>query len=124
MSAAPVYPRLTPGEALFIDQRRRGMTQQGYAELHGVTVAQLHKWQNDIVPKNRDGEIIPIPKVKIIWGDLKSHERCVIARRRSGQSRATVAATVGVSPQWLSAMERGTEDPGRLVEHWKITAAA
>lgn len=112
---------LSPGEALFLDRRKRGMTQARYARLHKATVDQVHKWESDVPARNRAGEAIECPDVGITWGALNDAERCVIMRRREGLSRTDLAGRVGVSQQWISAMERGQHPADRLVEFWGLS---
>jgi|TARA_Y100000310_G_scaffold160698_2_gene160488 DNA-binding XRE family transcriptional regulator len=49
---------------------------------------------------------------------LKPHEKCAVARWRSGKTQATVADAVGVSRYWIQLMEAGTKPCERLTEYW------
>jgi len=111
---------LTASEALYIDRRRRGMTQARYAKIHRTSVDKIHKWEAGLVPKDRDGEEFPCPKVDITWSQLSVNEQCVIMRRRNRMSRTDLADALGVSQQWVSQMERGRQNAAKLVSYWKL----
>lgn len=52
--------------------------------------------------------------------ELKRHERCRIARLRSGQSQKHIAAELSLSRDWVGQMERGAQDPRPLEQYWNI----
>lgn len=115
-----ITKKLTDGEALFIHRRRTGKTQEEMARHYKVTVDQLHLMETNVVPKDRKGTLLPIPKVKVKWMHLTAIEIAVILRKRSGLSRVQVAQQIGVSAHWLSSIEAGKVKPDKLLAHWNI----
>lgn len=111
---------LTAGEAFYVARRRAGKTQRQLARRYAVPLGVIHKWEADVAPLDAAGTERPIPRSSLVWADLTAAERCVVLRRRSGMSRALVAADLGVSEQWLSAMEAGREKPSRLLRYWRL----
>jgi hypothetical protein len=112
--------QLTPGEALFVTRRRLGKTQGAMAKKHRVRTYQYIRWEDDVVPSDRDGQTLPIPKVKLKWRELTPGEQCVVMRRRSGKSRIVVARELGCSTTWLSAMEHERASTAKLMRFWGL----
>lgn len=52
--------------------------------------------------------------------ELRSHERCLIARLRAGVSQTHVAAELRLSRSWVGRMERGRENTAALEQYWNI----
>jgi len=50
---------------------------------------------------------------------LKSHERCLIMRRRCGKTQLQVAKVLGCSRYWLNKMELGLESCDDLLWYWE-----
>ena len=104
---------LTHAERLTIHRRRLGMSQRQMAKRHGVS---LYCYRGA-----EAGEVagIPVPSL----GQIEPFEKCFVLRLRSGQRLAEVAADMGVSINWLSAMERGKQPAEELVSYWRAAAS-
>lgn len=115
-----VTAALSPGEALHMTRRRAGRTQEDEAARCDVPVLTYHKWESDVEARGRDGEVRPCPEVPLRWAQLSRIERAYLLRRRSGKSRAAIASEMGVSENWLSAMESGRQPAARLLRYWDL----
>lgn len=98
---------LTDGECLLIARRRRGESQAEAARRHGVSYQIYSAWELGL-------ETPPPAEV----GELKTHERSYILRRREGRRQRDVARDMGVCPYTLRKMERGLVDAGPLMDYW------
>lgn len=52
-------------------------------------------------------------------GKLRTYERCVIMRRRSGKTQAQVARELGCSRRWVTLMELGRAPCDDLTWYWE-----
>jgi len=103
--------KLTNGEKLLIDRRRRDESQTEAAARLGVGRKIYAQWETDL----KEG-----PKVKGAFL-LKLHEVCFLYRHRAGFTRKQVAKDLNVSEWWVTQMERGYPgaECGALVEYWE-----
>lgn len=101
--------KLTRGERLTIDRRRRGERQRAAAARHGVALSRYSRWERDLDPK--------APSVRV--GTLKAHERCYLMRRRCGKTQEAIAADMGICRYWLNRMELGEADCTDLACYWE-----
>lgn len=100
--------RLTSGETLIIDRRRRGENQIEAARRLGVTSSMYGKMEREIVDRLR-AEVFP----------LAPHERCLIYRRRAGKRQEDVAAEMEICRWWFNQMERGDVKCDPLLWYWE-----
>ena len=98
---------LSSSERLKVWRRRLDKTQVQAAESHGVTT-----WEYRLL--ERGARSAPT----VIIGSLQPHEACAVMRWRSGYSRKDIARWVGISPWWVTQMERGRIDSDRLINFW------
>lgn len=101
---------MTIGETWYLRRRRLGVSQLEFATITKWPVSYVKKLEADETPFIKPGIKAPI----------KSHERCVIYRRRTKQTQRQVAKTLGVSRAWINRMENGSEDCSRLIEYWEV----
>ncbi len=101
--------KLTRGERLAIDRRRRGERQRAAAERLQVPLSRYSKWERDLDPE--------APSIRV--GSLKGHERCYLYRRRSGKTQQEVATDMGICRYWLNRMEIGEADCTDLACYWE-----
>ncbi len=99
--------KLSAGEKLLLDRRRRGETQRDAAEAYAVTLYQFRRWEL--------GEGEGVPDVSL--GDLEPHEICFIYRQRDGMSLEDLGAMINRTPCWISQIEKG-DQPVDVVEHY------
>lgn len=100
---------MTRGERRLIVRRRAGRSQREMAELHDVSLYFYRKMERD----PRKG-----PPPDLLGGPLGAHERLFLLRRRAGLAVRDVAERMGVSPWWVTQMERGTAPVDRLAAWW------
>ncbi len=102
--------RLSCGECLIIDRRRRNETQEAAGKRLGETPAPTYGgWERD----NGAGPLIqPV-------GRLKIYERCLLYRRRAGTSQAEIARDLGRSRWQINQMERGEIPCDELLSYWE-----
>jgi len=100
--------RLSGSETLLIKRRRLGEDQHSAAKRHGVSQSMYGKWERDEV----DG-----PEVNIL--PLRAHERCLLYRRRSGDTQEDVAAQMGCCRYWLNLLEKGDVPCDKLLWFWE-----
>lgn len=100
--------RLTLGERLLIDRRRRSEDQSEAAKQHGVTRTVYGTWERDVVAG---------PAVKI--GALEPYERCLLYRRRAGSTQEIVATGLERCRWWINKMESGEVDCTELMCYWE-----
>jgi DNA-binding XRE family transcriptional regulator len=79
--------KLSDGEKLAIDRRRRGLTQAAAGARLGVTQALYSMWESDKVPYKRGA----IPQIT-----PDKYEKCFLQRRRLGLTQQRVAVHLGV----------------------------
>jgi len=106
--------QLTHPERLLIHRRRLGFTQAQAAQHHGL--------QNHIYARMENGDARytnNMPKVAVKASGLKSHERCLLMRRRCGKIQEEVAAELKCSRYWLNMMELGNVPCDDLLWYWE-----
>lgn len=101
--------RLTTGERLLVDRRRREETQGEAAARHGVGRAVYGRWERS---NDRD---VPAPKV----GRLSPNERCLLYRRRADKTQAEVAKDLGCCRWAVNQMERNGGACDTLLWYWE-----
>lgn len=97
-------------EQLLIHRRRKGLNQQNMAKLLGVsrkTYSKLERGEN--TERKPDA-----PSVE----PLKSHEQCLLIRKRCGWSQKRCADLAGISSYWFRLMELGQAGHEKLVDFW------
>jgi len=104
-------PPLTDGERLFVDRRRRGLSQTRAAKRARVSYRRWCRWEDDLPTPDQAP-----PRVDV--GKLEPHEWARLLRRRRGIKRAEVAAALGLSLAWVTEMERGNVAADALVAYW------
>lgn len=98
--------RVTRAEALYIDRKRRGETQEDAARRHGVRLATYLAWE-------RGTSVCPVlPRA------VRDIDKFVLLRRRAGVTQQQLAGQIGCSVTWLSLMERGLAPQRLLEEYW------
>ncbi len=101
--------KLTQGERLLISRRRRGESQQAAADRHGATRFLYGQWERDALKG---------PSVREV-DTLRSHERCLLYRRRCEMTQKAVAADLNFCRWWINQMERGVVNCDVLLWHWE-----
>jgi DNA-binding XRE family transcriptional regulator len=101
--------RLTCGEQLLIDRRRRGETQEEAADRYGVSRFCYGNWERDC----DDGA----PKVKV--KALQGYERCLLYRHRCEMTQSKVATDIKRSRHWVNSMECGKVPCDELIWYWE-----
>ena len=100
--------RLTIGETLLIDRRRRDESQADAAKRLKLTHSMYGKWEREIVPGTR-AKVLP----------LKGHERCLLYRHRSNDTQEKVAKDLKFCRWWVNQMERGVVPCDDLICYWE-----
>jgi transcriptional regulator with XRE-family HTH domain len=100
---------LTRGETLLLKRKRRRETQAQAAERYHVTAKLYGMWE-------RGQREVPF---RVMWAELKPHERCLIRRRRERITQAAMARQLGCSRWWLNRMEQGKAPADALVSYWE-----
>lgn len=103
--------KLSKGERLYLERRRRGESTTEAAARYGVGRNKFANWERE-----RDA-VSDAPSVSL-KSEPKPHEACQILRRRAGLEISELAEQVGVSRYWLRQMESGQVSVSRLVQHW------
>ena len=101
---------LSPSEHFLIWRRREGLSQKQAALPLGLSQTKLIRIEREDI-KDYNGE-------KPFLGDLYSHEKCFIFRKRSGWTIDRLADEIGVSRYWCNLMELGKAPVERLVDYW------
>ncbi len=101
--------RLSCGERLIIDRRRRKETQEAASKRLGRTSFVYGRWERDF---EGGPEILRIKR-------LKMYERCLLYRRRAGTSQGEVARDLGRSRWQVNQMERGEVPCDELLSYWE-----
>lgn len=102
---------LTLGERFTVVRRRLGQTIAEAARAHRVPTHRASEWES--------GRRVDVPVLEV--DAIEPHEWCMITRRRQGRRLVDVAVALGVSPAWVTRVERGDASPGNvrtLVEYW------
>jgi len=105
---------LTEGEQLFIVRRRADLTQKEMSVKVGVS---LRRYQN--IELSKDHLQGGIGELYRFGGELTDLERAILIRRRKGMKQPKLAEMMRVSLGYIKAMERGKENPKRLIDFWK-----
>ena len=106
---------LSIGERVYLSRRRHSLTQRDVAGILGITRRQMQELES-----NRfKGSMTYLDTFARIAA-IHDHERCVIARRRSGKSMSEMEAGTGMSRQWIYEMETGREHCGALLNYWGL----
>ncbi len=101
--------RLSCGERLIIDRRRRKETQAVAAKRLYTTPFIYGQWERD----EDEG-----PSIRSVR-PLRMHEKCLLYRRRNGMSQDQVAREADRSRWWLNQMERGLVPCKELLTYWE-----
>ncbi len=101
--------RLSCGERLITDRRRRKETQTVAAKRLGTSSFIYGRWERD----DEGG-----PSIRSVR-PLRMHEQCLLYRRRAGTSQGGVARQLGRSRWWINKMERGLEPCEELLSYWE-----
>ncbi len=101
--------RLSCGECLLIDRRRRKETQNVAAQRLGISPFLYGCWERD------DKEC---PRIRSV-GRLSSYDRCLLYRRRANMSQDEVASQLGRCRWWINQMERGLKPCDELISYWE-----
>lgn len=108
---------LTLGERMTIARRRRGYTQRYVADLLCLPRRAMQELEADTYV----GDVADrVKRFADLGGQFHDHERCFVARRRSGESVGAVSKATGVSRQWINEMESGRESCETLMRHWSL----
>lgn len=99
---------LTRGEAVYLERRRRGITQAKYAEQNGLTLKQLQALE-----ANRGSGVIP-PRSGA-W-QLSEGERAMLMRRRLFMGVNEFADYIGRSKQLILMREQDRHDPRESID--------
>lgn len=108
---------LTPGECMFIERRRRGLSKAAVAQELGVSVDLYCGAEMDRVR-------LPIELATFSVHDLTLGERCTLIRRRKDLPQKVVALDIQLSQWYVSKMELGLASPERLVAYWTAHLAS
>ncbi len=101
--------RLSHGERLITDRRRRKETQAVAAERLSISPFVYGQWE-------RDDEGGPLTRSV---GRLRMYERCLLYRRRAGTLQDEVARQLGRCRWWVNQMERGLVPCEELLSYWE-----
>lgn len=106
--------KLTVGERWFLWRLQEDLSQVDAADRLGVSRTDYRKAEllgRTMVP---DPDMPPVFKVS----ELSLFEKFRLLRRRSGFSRAELAALLECSQEWVRKMEHGEADSKALSEFW------
>lgn len=101
--------QLTPGERFLINRKRNGWDQNTAAKKEGISSFAYKMIEYD------KGTALTPPIIK----ELFLHEKCLIYRRRCGQTQMEVAKELGVCREWMRQMESGKVNCDSLIWHWE-----
>lgn len=85
-------------------------------QAQAATYFDMTSWQYRLAERGESDA----PKVTL--GRIAPNEAAVILRRREGMTRTALAKKLNCSAWWLTLMERGKQDPARLVDFWTTAA--
>jgi DNA-binding XRE family transcriptional regulator len=103
---------LSTGERLRVARRREGQSIGEAAAKHGVSVYAYRAWETD---QASDDDPAPI----VSLGTLAPYEAAFVLRWRADMTVVDLADEIGVSPWWLTQMEKGRAPFERLVDYWR-----
>lgn len=106
---------LTLGERLQLWRRRRGDDQRTAAKFLGVQLPIYGKLERDQIIGQE------LRKLKIAppaLGALKMHERCYIARKRTGKTQVEIGKEIKRCRWWVNQMEHGRVPCDDLAWYW------
>ncbi len=111
MSAKRLGPleRLSRGERLSIERRRRKESQSAASERFNVSTFTYGQWE-------RDAAEGPLRQSF----SLTNVERCILYRRRLGWTQDCVSSMMGRSRAWVNMMERGQIPCRELLDFWEV----
>ncbi len=101
--------RLSRGERLITDRRRRKETQTAAAARLDTNPFTYGQWERDADEGPSITSVQP----------LRMHERCLLYRRRAGKHQFEVARGLGRSRWWVNQMERGLVPCEELLSYWE-----
>ena len=101
--------RVTRGEKLLIERKRRGEKQIEAARRYETNLSYYCQWETDKSEEN------PRKSKMRLYG----HERCALYRRRAGLMQKELAKKVGLSRYGVNLMENGRLRCRVLVEYWE-----
>jgi cytoskeletal protein RodZ len=102
--------RLTKGELLRIQRRRRNETQ---AEAAATLQIPLSAYKDLEADRECAWELTQLPNIR-----LRDYELCFLARRRQGWNLDELAAKSGLTKWYLSQIERGKAPSATLLRFW------
>jgi len=102
--------RTTNEEKLFIDRKRRGLSQTAMARRLGILGYVYRKMElgRMVVPRSL------APRT----GSLARHEALTLMRRRKGMTQRVLAARIGCCRLWVIQMESGIVPITKLSNFW------
>jgi len=103
--------RLERGEMALLYRRRLGLSQEDFAQLYHVGLRAVIAWERN----NR----IDCPDFSAMLRPLSVGEVCFLYRRRSGMKVKDVARELGLTPYWVSQIERGRATADTLIGYWE-----
>ncbi len=106
---APPFLTSNP-ESLVVWRRRKEYNQTQAAAEFGVHVDRYRAWEA--------GRGEPIPRR--LLGQLRTHEKCFLMRRRRGLTQKALARLMGCTRLWVIQMEDGKAPADRLKQYWKV----
>ena len=104
--------KMSLGESLIIDRRRKEETQTQAAKRLGVSYSRYSLWERDILADNVPDIIVPL-------NSLQPFEDCFIYRRRAKITQAKVAQDLDCCRNWVNLMERGLAPVDTLKWYWE-----
>lgn len=105
---------LLPHERFYLWRRRQGYTQVQAAQHLRIAKRRLERWESGEIPVPE--AFIPRPMIP-----AKTHEYCIIKRRRSGMTTTEVAEAMGISRVTLLKRENGKGKVSELAKFWGFT---
>lgn len=103
---------MTVGERLFVDRRRKKMTQADYAATLGMKPRRYQQVESGAI----EDKEVTAPKVS----KLTPTEECILLRRRHGMTQKDLAEKMQISRYWLILMEREEKPNQALLDHWDV----
>ncbi len=101
--------RLSCGERLSIERRRRKESQCAASERFNVSVFTYGQWERDAAEGPMRQSF-----------SLTNVERCILYRRRLGWTQDYVSFMMGRSRAWVNMMERGQIPCRELLDFWEV----
>lgn len=104
--------RLTVGERLLLDRRRRGLNQRQAAAHWNTSYFVYGQWERD--------QLEDAPALDLGESDAPERfEHCLLYRRRAGYTQARVARELKRCRWWINQMERGEAPCDELLWYWE-----